>query len=66
MIFLPLDLNEKEAKIISMEEQVIELNHLLRDAADKNSEENASLIEELQLKVSDLDLANQKLKQGVI
>ena len=49
-----------------MEEQVIELNHLLRDAADKNSEENASLIEELQLKVSDLDLANQKLKQGVI
>lgn len=65
IIFLQLDLNEKESKIFSMEEQLIELN-VLKTMADKNSEQNTSTIKELQLKIDDLELANQKLKQGFI
>ena len=63
---MQLDLNEKEAKICSMEEQVIELSHSLKDMADKDSEQNTSMIEELQLQINNLDLVNQKLKQGII
>ena len=39
------------------------LNQSLKDLNDKNSEQNILIIEELQLKISDLALANQKLKQ---
>ena len=44
---------------------MMELNQSLKDLTDKNSEQSTLIIEELQLRISDLDLANQKLKQGI-